>query len=69
MKIKDLNKKYAIAFVHIPTGEVGRTDYNFSHIAAVQMCEELDGICKTILHFPLAEGDDIQIKAKERQHA
>ncbi|OFY38258.1 MAG: hypothetical protein A2Z69_02335 [Bacteroidetes bacterium RBG_13_44_24] len=67
MKLDDLNKKCAVAFVHIPSGEVGRTEYNFTLMTAKQLCDELDGICGTILHFVLIQGDDIYVRAKERQ--
>lgn len=69
MRPEDLNKKCAVAFVHTPSGEVGRTEYNFTRLTAKQLCDELDGICGTILHFVLVQGEDIYVRAKERQHA
>jgi len=68
MAVKDLNKKYAVAFVHTPSGEVGRTEFVFDRLTAQNMCKELDGICETVLHFVLAQGDSIRVGAEQRRH-
>lgn len=63
---KDMSKKYAVAFVHLPTGETGRTEFVFSLMMAKQICDELDAECKTIRHFPLEVGHNIHEASRER---
>jgi len=65
--LDNLGKKYAVAFVHLPSGEVGRSEYVFSRINAQNMCNELDSVSSTVRHFPLALDEDIRVKAKERE--
>lgn len=61
-------EKYALAFVHLPTGEVGRSEFIFStHDGAQAVADELDKETKTILHFVVGEHDDIHIRLKERK--
>lgn len=62
-------ERFAIAFVHIPTGEVGRSEFMFTTKQGAQdVCDELDKECDTILHFVLGEKDDIRVLAKARKN-
>lgn len=61
-------EKYAIAFIHVPTGEVGRSEFIFTtREGAQEVCSELDKECETILHFTLGEKEDLRIVAKRRK--
>lgn len=61
-------EKYALAFVHLPTGEVGRSEFIFSTKEGAQaVADELDKETRTILHFVVGEKDDIHIRLKERK--
>lgn len=61
-------EKYAVAFVHVPTGEVGRSEFIFTtRDGAQSICDELDKECATILHFVLGEKEDIRVISKERK--
>lgn len=63
------HEKFALAFVHLPTGEVGRSEFIFTTKDGAQaVCDELDKECPTILHFVLGEREDIRILAKERKN-
>ncbi len=63
-------EKFALAFVYLPTGEVGRSEFIFSTRDGAQVvADELDKETKTVLHFVVGERDSIRILAKERQHA
>lgn len=58
-------EKYAIAFIHLPSGEVGRSEFIFTtREGADEVCKELNEIGKTILHFSLGEKDNLRIVAK-----
>jgi hypothetical protein len=61
-------EKFALAFVHLPTGEVGRSEFIFTtREGAQEVADELDKECATILHFVLGERDDIRVVAKQRK--
>ncbi len=60
-------EKFALAFVHLPTGEVGRSEFIFgTRDGAQAVADELDKETQTILHFVVGERDDLRIKLKER---
>jgi hypothetical protein len=59
---------FALAFVHLPTGEVGRSEFIFSTRDGAQaVADELDKETKTILHFVVGERDDLRVVMKERK--
>jgi hypothetical protein len=61
------HEKFALAFVHVPSGEVGRSQFIFTtREGAQEVCDELDKECATVLHFVLGEKDNIRVVAKER---
>ena len=61
-------EKYALAYVHVPTGEVGRSEFIFTtKEGAQEVCTELDKECPTILHFVLGERDNIRVLADRRK--
>lgn len=64
-------EKFALAFVHVPTGEIGRSEFIFSTRDGAQaVADELDKETDTILHFVVGEKDSLRILAKERaKHA
>lgn len=58
-------EKYAIAFIHLPSGEVGRSEFIFTtREGADDVCKELNQIGKTIVHFSLGEKENLRIVAK-----
>lgn len=61
-------KKYAIAFVHLPTGEVGRSEFIFTTPEGAQeVCDDLNTVGKTVMHFVLSEDENLRIVAKKKR--
>lgn len=61
-------EKYAIAYVHLPSGEVGRSEFIFTTSEGAQgVCDDLNSVSKTVMHFVLAENENLRIVANNKR--